>query len=112
MMASEDSVTGILQPETSFEGKITFSGTFKIGGQFKGEVVSGGTLIIDEGARVEANITAGEVILKGHLIGHVIAEKRIVMLAPAKFKGSVSSPNLKIEEGVHFEGESSPPRGH
>ncbi|MBY0314174.1 MAG: polymer-forming cytoskeletal protein [Bdellovibrionales bacterium] len=111
-MITDESVTGILQPETSFEGKITFSGTFKIGGYFKGEVISGGTLIIDEGARVEANINVGEVVLKGQLSGHVVAEKRIVMLAPAKFKGTVSSPNLKIEEGVHFEGESSPPRGH
>jgi cytoskeletal protein CcmA (bactofilin family) len=112
MLATQEAVAGILQPETSFEGKLTFSGTFKIGGQFKGEIMSSGTLIIDESATVEANISAAEVIIKGRLIGHISAEKRIVMLAPAKFKGSVSAPNLKIEEGVHFEGESSPPRSH
>lgn len=105
----DEMINGILQPGTEFEGKLCFSGTVRLGGQFKGTILSSGTLVVEESAKVQATISAEEVIIKGEVIGSVHAQKRIVMMAPAHFKGSVSAPNLKIEEGVHFEGESAPP---
>jgi cytoskeletal protein CcmA (bactofilin family) len=65
-------------------------------------------LIVDETARIEGEIKVGEIIIKGSVEGKVQASKKVTMLAPAKFKGSVSTPNLKIEEGVLFDGASIP----
>lgn len=98
---------GYLQPGTRFEGLLCFDGTLKIGGSFKGEIRSDGTLVVDEGGVIEGDIYVGELILKGRAEGMVRAQHRVSMLAPAHFRGSVSSPNLKIEEGVSFEGTSS-----
>ena len=104
-------ITGLLQEGTSFEGRLSFEGALKIGGQFRGEIISDGVLIVDETAEVEANIKVSEVIIKGKVTGDISATKVICMHAPAHFKGSVSTPNLKIDEGVHFDGSSSPPKG-
>lgn len=101
-------VIGILQEGTTFEGNLSFVGTLKIGGNFKGEIISNDTLIVDETARIEGQIKVGEIIIKGEVQGTVLASEKVTMLAPAKFKGSVSSPNLKIEEGVLFDGASIP----
>lgn len=98
---------GYLQPGTQFEGVLTFDGTLKIGGTFRGEIRSEGTLIVDEGGVVQGEVFVGELVLRGTVEGTVRATKRVSMLSPGFFKGAVSSPNLKIEEGVSFEGTSS-----
>ncbi len=98
---------GHLQKGTFFEGKLTFVGALKIGGHFKGEIVSDGLLIIDETAIVEGQVQVKEATIKGQFYGQLTAEKRVTMLSPAQFKGTVSAPNLKIEEGVLFDGSSS-----
>lgn len=107
---SPQQISGVLEEGTSFEGKVTFVGTLRIGGQFRGEIFSKDTLIIDETGQVEGEINVGELILKGNFQGQIEASRMVTMLSPAKFKGEVSTPNLKIEEGVHFDGASSPPK--
>jgi cytoskeletal protein CcmA (bactofilin family) len=105
--AEKNQITGHIQEGTSFEGKLTFVGTLKIGGKFKGEIASEDVLIIDESAEVEADVFVSEAIIKGKFTGQLRATKKVTMLAPAKFRGTVSSPNLKIDEGVLFDGSSS-----
>lgn len=98
---------GYLQAGTRFDGVLTFDGTLKVGGFFKGEIRSDGVLIVDEGGHIEGDIFVAELVLRGHVKGTVHATKRVSMLSPGSFNGAVSSPNLKIEEGVSFEGTSS-----
>ena len=101
-----ESVTGLLSEGTQFEGNLSFEGTVRIGGEFKGEVFTKDTLIITSSANIKADIEAETVILSGHLEGSIQASKQVVMCPPAVFKGSVSTPSLKIQEGVIFEGAS------
>lgn len=109
-MTKNHEITGLLQEGTFFEGRLSFVGALKIGGKFKGEIISEGVLIVDETAEVNAEIKVSEVIIKGKVTGDISATKVVSMHAPAYFKGSVSTPNLKIDEGVHFDGSSSPPQ--
>ena len=99
-------VTAILDKGTSFEGNLTFEGVVRIGGNFKGEIYSKDTLIIDPSAQVEAQIEAEVVIISGIVKGNVFAHRQIVMHPPAQIKGTVTTPSLQIDEGVLFEGAS------
>ncbi len=101
-----DHITALLDQGAFFEGKLTFEGTVRIGGQFKGEIFTQDTLVINQGALVEAQIEADVLILSGELIGNVFARRRVIMHPPAVFKGTVTSPSLRIDEGVVFEGAS------
>jgi cytoskeletal protein CcmA (bactofilin family) len=103
-------MTALLDRGASFEGKLTFEGTVRIGGNFKGEIFTQDTLVINPGARVEAQIEADIVIISGHLIGNIFARRRIIMHPPAVFRGTVTSPSLRIDEGVVFEGASYMPK--
>jgi cytoskeletal protein CcmA (bactofilin family) len=99
-------ITTLLGRGATFEGKLTFEGTVRIDGRFKGEVFSDDTLVIGEGAIVEATIDIGEVIIQGTVIGNVTAKRSIEIHAPGRVKGDLHTPTLQIDKGVMFEGRS------
>ena len=103
-------VTALLDQGASFDGRLTFEGTVRIGGEFKGEIFTNDTLVINPGAKVEAQIEADIVILSGYVKGSVFARRRVIMHPPAIFQGTVTSPSLRIDEGVVFEGASYMPK--
>lgn len=108
---SEDLIISALVEEgASFEGRMSFSGAAKISGQFTGEIFTRDELIISETGQVKAEVEAGIVILKGTFEGNIVAHKKVKMIPPAKFRGTVTTPSLKIDEGVVFEGASFVPK--
>ena len=70
------------------------------------------TLVIGEGAKVNAEIQAGTVIVNGQVEGNIKASVMVELHPPARVKGSIETPALSIDKGVIFEGtckmESSP----
>ncbi len=99
-------ITTLLGRGATFEGKLTFDGTVRIDGRFKGEVFTEDTLVIGEGALVEAEINVGEVIIQGTVVGNVTAKRSIEIHAPGRVKGDLHTPSLQIDKGVIFEGRS------
>ena len=99
-------ITTLLGRGATFEGKLTFEGTVRIDGRFKGEVFSEDVLVIGDGAHVEATIDVGEVIIQGTVVGNVSAKRSIEIHAPGKVKGDLHTPTLQIDKGVIFEGRS------
>lgn len=103
-------ISAILDQGATFEGKLTFEGTVQIGGVFRGEIFTKDTLVINAGSKVVAEIEAETIIISGNVEGNLYARKRVIMNPPAVFKGTVTTPSLKIEEGVVFEGASHMPK--
>jgi cytoskeletal protein CcmA (bactofilin family) len=99
-------ITTLLGRGATFEGKLTFEGTVRIDGRFKGEVFTDDTLVIGEGAHVEATIDVGEVIIQGTVVGNVSAKRSIEIHAPGRVKGDLHTPSLQVDKGVIFEGRS------
>ncbi len=99
-------ISTLLGTGSEFEGKLTFEGTVRIDGVLKGEVFSDDVLIIGEGARVEAEIDVGSIIIQGTVIGNIRAKHSIEVRAPGRVNGDVTTPSLQIEKGVVFEGRS------
>ena len=103
-------LTALLDEGSSFEGKLSFEGVVRIGGNFRGEIFTRDTLVINPGAVVEAEVEADVVVLSGTFIGSVSARKRVIKHPPAIFRGNVTTPSLRIDEGVTFEGASYMPK--
>lgn len=94
----------VLDRGSEFEGKLTFEGTVRIDGKFKGEIISDATLVIGESGKVEADIKVGTVSISGEVKGNVTAKTKVEIHAPAVVHGNIQTPSLIIEEGVVFEG--------
>jgi len=104
--AAAGEITTLLGRGAVFEGKLTFEGTVRIDGRFKGEVFSDDVLVIGDGAQVEATIDVGEVIIQGTVVGNITAKRSIEIHAPGRVKGDLHTPSLQIDKGVIFEGRS------
>lgn len=97
-------INTLLGRGSEFEGKLTFEGTVRIDGTLKGEVFSDDVLIVGEGARLEAEVDVGEIIVQGTVIGNIRAKRSIELLTPGRVKGDLTTPSLQIDKGVVFEG--------
>ena len=106
----QSGVTALLEKGASFDGRLTFEGTVRIGGHFRGEIFTNDTLVINPGAHVEAQIEAETIIISGAVKGNIFARRRVIMHPPAIFQGTVTTPSLRIDEGVLFEGASYMPK--
>ncbi len=107
---NDGSLSALLGPGTQFDGKLSFEGTVRISGEFKGEIFTNDTLVIDNTADFEGQIEANEVIISGSVKGNIFAKTKVTMHAPAHFTGTVTSPSLSIDDGVVFEGASYMPQ--
>lgn len=99
-------INTLLGRGSEFEGKLTFEGTVRIDGTLRGEVFSDDVLIVGEGARVEAEVDVGEIIVQGTVVGNIRAKRSIEILTPGRVKGDLTTPSLQIDKGVIFEGRS------
>lgn len=94
----------LLGKGSEFEGKLTFEGQVRIDGKFSGQIFTKDTLVIGDGARVTAEITAGTVIINGTVEGNIRATQLIELHQPGRVKGTLETPALSVDRGVIFEG--------
>ena len=94
----------ILSRGAFFEGKLGFEGRALLYGRFKGEVESPGALVIAPGAKVEALVSAEEVLIKGYFKGEIKARRQITLFSGSECYGVLSAPHLHIKPGALFEG--------
>ena len=99
-------LNALLGRGSEFEGKLTFEGTVRIDGKFTGTIVTNDVLVVGEGAKVNAEITCGTIIVHGEINGNVRAKNAIELHRGSRLRGDVDSPSLSIEKGVVFHGSS------
>jgi cytoskeletal protein CcmA (bactofilin family) len=97
-------INTLLGKGSDFEGKLTFEGTVRVDGKLSGEIFSNDTLVIGEGAQVNAQIEVGVIIVEGNVTGDIRAKRSVELHAPAKVRGNIETPSLFIDKGVIFEG--------
>lgn len=97
-------ICAIIDEGCRFEGNLSFNGIVRISGTVVGSIFSNDTLIISEGAVVNADIHANVIIISGAVKGNLKATSRVEIKKPARFEGSVTAPSLIVEEGVIFHG--------
>jgi len=100
----EEEVRAFLGKGAEFTGKLMFNGSVRIDGDFKGDIFGNGTLVIGEGAEVEADIHVDHVLVSGEVRGQIDVKKSLKIYSPGRVLGDVNTPVFSIEEGAFFEG--------
>jgi cytoskeletal protein CcmA (bactofilin family) len=103
-MKAIENIATYIGKDTEFEGKLRFYGTIRIDGQFKGEIMGEGTLIVGEGAIIESDIHVSQIFNSGRIQGDVTADNKIEIRAPGKILGNIQAPSIVINEGATIEG--------
>jgi len=97
-------VNAVLGPGSVFEGKLTFTGQARIDGSFSGGVTTDDLLIIGEGAKVDADIRCGSLVVEGEVTGTVSARDAIELAPHARVKAGLTTPALTMAKGAVFDG--------
>ncbi len=105
-MGERERVISFLGKGAEFEGKLTFHGTVRIDGHFKGEISSDGNLIVGEEAMIEADMHVSYIVITGQVRGNIIADQRVDIRASAKVFGNIRAPSVVMDQGALFWGET------
>jgi cytoskeletal protein CcmA (bactofilin family) len=100
-------IVAIIESGCKFDGDLSLSGPARIAGSVKGKIFSDDSIIISDGALVQADITARIIIISGFVKGNISATGRVEIRRPARFEGSINTPSLIVEDGVIFHGTTS-----
>jgi cytoskeletal protein CcmA (bactofilin family) len=96
----------VLNTDVEIKGTLKFSGELTFDGKLDGDIASEGTLMLGDSAVVKGTIDVGSVIVRGKIIGNVIAKDKVDIKAKTELFGDVRTAKLVIEEGVTFVGKS------
>lgn len=101
-----EQINGLIDRGCSLEGKLMFDGTVQINGDFRGEVLSDGTLVVGSEAHIDATIKVDSIVIEGNVQGLVEAKSRIELRRGSRLVANIMTPALIIEEGATFHGQS------
>ncbi|MGB6338324.1 MAG: polymer-forming cytoskeletal protein [Candidatus Aminicenantaceae bacterium] len=99
----EDKITGFFDKDTEIQGELSFKGSFRIDGRFKGKIDSDSMLIIGESGKVDADIKIGYMVIDGEVKGNIQASERVDIHSNGRVIGTITTPKLVVEEGAYLE---------
>ena len=99
----ENKLTGFFDKDTEIKGDLSFKGSLRIDGHFKGTINSESVLIIGDKGKVEADIKIGNIIINGEITGNIQAREKVEINATGRVIGTVITPQLAVEEGAYLE---------
>jgi cytoskeletal protein CcmA (bactofilin family) len=98
-------LSGFVGHGTSLTGDTSFQMMLRVDGQLTGTVSSdGGTLIVGNNGKLDANVSVGIAQINGTVNGDISATERIQLGRTARVVGNIATPKLIIEDGALFEG--------
>jgi cytoskeletal protein CcmA (bactofilin family) len=100
---NETKLAGLIDMESEFKGDLTFKGSFRIEGTFKGTINSDSLLVVGERGKVEADIKVGQLVINGEIRGTLQASDRIEVHNKGRVFGTLLTPTLIVEEGAYLE---------
>jgi cytoskeletal protein CcmA (bactofilin family) len=99
----DSKIAGLIDQGTEMKGDLTFKGSFRIEGSFKGTINSDSLLIIGERGKVEADVKVGQVVINGEIRGNIQASERVEIHGKGRVYGTIQTPKLVVEEGAYLE---------
>lgn len=94
-----------LGPSLHVKGEISGDEDLVIDGAVEGVIrLEERKLMVGPTANVKADITAGEVVVRGNLKGNIFARSRIEVKNDGSVTGDLTTPQVFIEDGALFKG--------
>jgi cytoskeletal protein CcmA (bactofilin family) len=105
-MPAGDSTTATIGKSVQIRGEVKGSEDLLVDGLVEGTVtLSESRLTIGANARVQANVSARDVVILGTLNGNISATGRVELRAGCRVVGDLKAARLAIEENAVFTGK-------
>ena len=94
----------MIGPGAQVDGVFNIDHPVRVDGKLSGRLSTSGPLIVGENGFVEAEeIEVGEAVIRGRVAGRIVASGRVYLASTSRFRGSVKTPHLVVEEGAQVE---------
>lgn len=94
----------ILGPDAKFKGDLTFDSAAKVLGHIEGSIKSKGKVLIADGSKCKASVTAKEVAIEGFIEGNVEATERVEVKNNGRISGDIVASRMSMADGAAIEG--------
>lgn len=94
----------VIGSDASFKGDLKFEKGVRLLGSFEGNIDTKGSLLVASGARLKADVNAGEIQVEGHVKGNLSATGKVLLRSSAKLEGDLRTCKLEVAEGAVFVG--------
>lgn len=94
----------VLGREDRFEGTLHVQRGLRVLGQITGQIDAATSVYIEEGAKVEADLTADEAIISGEYSGKLVCRQRLEIRSTGLVKGEIETVRLMLHEGGFIDG--------
>ena len=101
-MEDPDTVIG---EKVSIKGELAFDTLLRIDGNFEGQLLSKGKLIIGPTGKVKSDLTLEEAFIAGKVEGDIHVEGRLVLRGRAEVYGNITAKTISVDEGVTIVGQ-------
>jgi cytoskeletal protein CcmA (bactofilin family) len=98
----KDGLQTFLDSGTSFEGKISFTGSVRIDGHFRGSASADGTLIVGDTGTIDAKLEVRRLVVMGSVSGEVTAKEGVEVGPHGRLDGVVRTPRLRVDDGARL----------
>jgi len=103
----EDNVDTVVGPSVNVEGDFASEGNIVIKGSVAGSVHTSKHLLVEEGAKIAANVNAGSATISGIIKGNVKVSESLVLTNTARVLGDIKVSVLQVEAGALLSGKVS-----
>ncbi|HYV33282.1 MAG TPA: polymer-forming cytoskeletal protein [Candidatus Limnocylindria bacterium] len=105
----DDSLNGAVEtvvgPSVKIQGDLNSEGNIKIEGQVTGKVKTSQSLFVIPGAKVLADILAGNAVIGGEIQGNLKIAGHLVLQSTARILGDITCSVFRVEDGAQFTGK-------
>lgn len=100
-----DEIETVVGPSVVVEGDFASEGNILVKGTVSGSVKTARLLTVENGAKILANVRAGDAVVAGEVRGNVKVEQQLELTSSAKVLGDVSCQVLVVAAGALLQGK-------
>ncbi|MFH1946748.1 MAG: polymer-forming cytoskeletal protein [Candidatus Magasanikbacteria bacterium] len=97
---THDEVETVVGPSVRVEGDFSSEGNIVVKGTVSGNVKTSKVLTVENGAKIFANVVAGDAIISGGIKGNVKIADRLELTQTAQIHGDVTCKVLSVAPGA------------
>src|ERR1700722_20130810 len=97
----------VVGPSVKIQGDLNSEGNIKIEGQVTGKVKTSQSVFVVPGAKIVADVLAGNAIIGGDIQGNLKIAGHLILQSTAKILGDITCTVLRVEDGAQFSGKCS-----
>ncbi|MDR3642436.1 MAG: polymer-forming cytoskeletal protein [Candidatus Doudnabacteria bacterium] len=97
----------VVGPSVKIQGDLNSEGNIKIEGQVSGKVKTSQSVFVIPGAKINADILAGNAVVGGEIQGNLKITGHLILQSTAKIIGDINCQIFRVEDGAQFSGKCS-----